>query len=56
MISAKLGCEKSLSNVKTLFMDGFTTKANYAGALRGYQRAIEEMKSPDRDEAIKAGF
>ena len=53
MISAKLGHENALNNIKTLFMNGLATKAEYAGALRGYQSAIEEMSSPGRDEAIK---
>ena len=56
MISAKLGLENSLDEVKGMFMNGLATKADYAGALRGYQNAIEEMSSPDRDEAIKVGF
>ena len=56
MISAKLGHENSLSHVKELFIQGLATKADYAAALRGYQSAIEEMSSPDRDEAIKVGF
>ncbi|EJK48881.1 hypothetical protein THAOC_32285 [Thalassiosira oceanica] len=51
MISAKLGHEKSLSNVKRLFMAGLATKADYAAALRMYQNAVEEMSSPDRAEA-----
>ncbi|EJK55882.1 hypothetical protein THAOC_24327 [Thalassiosira oceanica] len=51
MISAKLGCEDSLGMIKAAFMEGLATKADYASALRGYQNAIEEMSSPDRDEA-----
>ncbi|EJK57918.1 hypothetical protein THAOC_21999 [Thalassiosira oceanica] len=53
VISAKLGHEKSLNMVKRLFMDGLATKSDYASALRGYQNAIEEMSSSDRDE-VKA--
>jgi len=34
-----------------LFKKGFATKSQYAEALRGYQDAIEETKSPDREEA-----
>ena len=52
MISAKLGCETSLSCVKRYFLNGLATKADYAAALRGYQSAVEEMSSPERDEAI----
>ncbi|EJK72023.1 hypothetical protein THAOC_06486 [Thalassiosira oceanica] len=51
MISAKFGDQDSLNEVKALFMEGLATKADYAAALRGYQDAIEEMSSPDRDEA-----
>ena len=55
MISAKLGDESSLNKVKTSFMNGIATKADYAAALRGYQNAVEEMSSPDRDEAKELG-
>ena len=51
MIAGKLGHEKSLNKVKRMFMDRLATKADYAGALRGHQSAVEEMRSPDRDEA-----
>ena len=56
LISAKLGHKGSLNNVKDLYMKGLATKADYAAALRGHQSAIEEMSSPERDEAIKIGF
>ena len=56
LISAKLGCENSLSNVKILFVNGLATKADYAAALRGYQHAVEEMSSTDRDEAEAVGI
>ena len=49
MIAAKLGHEKSLHNVKVMFMKGLATKDDYAEALRGYQSAVEEMNSPYRD-------
>ena len=55
MISATLGHEKSLGNVKILFTKGLATKADYAAALRGYQHAIKEMSSTDRDEAKALG-
>ncbi|EJK59052.1 hypothetical protein THAOC_20775 [Thalassiosira oceanica] len=52
MISAKMGHKDSVD--KRMFMvGGFATKAQYAEALKGYQDAVEEMKSPDRDEAAK---
>ena len=55
MISAKLGDQDSLNEVKEMFMKGLATKADYAAALRGYQNAVEEMSSPDRDEAKALG-
>ena len=55
MISAALGCEESLKNVKFFFMKGLANKADYAAALRWYQNAVEEMSSPDRAEAKLLG-
>ncbi|EJK48239.1 hypothetical protein THAOC_32982 [Thalassiosira oceanica] len=55
MIAAKMGEENSLNLVKSLFVAGLATKADYAAALRGYQSAIEEMSSPDRDKAENIG-
>ena len=52
LIAAKLGNQRSLQNIKTMFMEGLATKADYADALRGYQSAVEEMRSPDREEAL----
>ncbi|EJK44743.1 hypothetical protein THAOC_36694, partial [Thalassiosira oceanica] len=46
MISAKMGYELSLNRIKDKFMKGHATKAQYAEALRGYQTALEETKSP----------
>ncbi|EJK44567.1 hypothetical protein THAOC_36883 [Thalassiosira oceanica] len=51
VIAAKLGHEGSLNTVKGMFMAGLANKADYATALRGYQNAIKDMSSPDRDEA-----
>ena len=51
MIPAKLGHDMSLNAVKDLYMNGLATKSDYAGALRGYQFAVEGMSSPDRVEA-----
>jgi len=55
MISAKLGCEQSLNVIKKMVMEGDATKAHYAEALGGYQNALKETKSPQREEA-KAFF
>ncbi|EJK54765.1 hypothetical protein THAOC_25580, partial [Thalassiosira oceanica] len=56
LISAKMGVEKSLENIKKLFKGGHATKSQYGEALKGYQDAIEEMKSPDREEAKTSLF
>ena len=56
MISVKSGHEYSLNAVKTSFMNGHASEADYAAALRGYQNAVEEMSSPDRDEAKPLGI
>ncbi|EJK48444.1 hypothetical protein THAOC_32755 [Thalassiosira oceanica] len=55
-ISAKMGDEISVENIKKLFMAGVGTKEQYVEALRGYQNAVEEMKSHDRDEAKSLGY
>ena len=51
MISVKMGYEKSLNSIKIMFKEGYATKAQYAEALIGYRDAVEEMKSPQREEA-----
>ena len=56
MISAKMGYEKSLNEIKDIFKDGHATKAQYAKALIGYRDAVEEMKSPQREEAKRLGI
>ena len=56
IIAAKLGDGGSLDVVKEMFMDGLATKADCAGALHGCQSAVEEMRSPDRDEALALGL
>ena len=55
MISAKMGIERSLNNIKVMFKGGQATKAQYAEALIGYRDAVEEMKSPQREEAKRLG-
>ncbi|EJK49803.1 hypothetical protein THAOC_31288 [Thalassiosira oceanica] len=55
LISAKMGFKESVENVKEMFMAGVATKEQYAEALRGYQYAVEEMKSHDRDVAERFG-
>ena len=56
LISAKMGYKDSVENIKRMFMGGVATKEQYAEALKGYQDAVEEMKSHDRDEAKRLGF
>ncbi|EJK43697.1 hypothetical protein THAOC_37832, partial [Thalassiosira oceanica] len=57
MISAKMGYENSLSAIKEMFKEGLATKAQqYAKAFQGYRDAVEEMKSPLREEAKILGF
>jgi len=51
LISAKMGVEASLVNIKKLLKDGIATKSQYGDALKGYQDALEEMKSPEREYA-----
>ena len=55
MISAKMGNEKSLNGIQEIFKIGQATKAQYAEALLGYRYAVEEMKSPQREEAKQPG-
>ena len=53
MISAKNGDEDSLKYILTLHKEGHASKDNYAQALHGYQKATDEMRSSERDEAEK---
>ena len=55
LISAKMGNEESVEAIKAMFMAGLATKEQYAEALKGYQDAVEDMKSDDRDEAKRLG-
>ncbi|EJK54600.1 hypothetical protein THAOC_25755 [Thalassiosira oceanica] len=51
LISAKMGLEASVEMIRRMSKRGEATKAQYAEALKGYQDALKEMKSHDRDEA-----
>ena len=53
MISAKMGDKRSLDAIRKLFFDGFATKAHYTEAMTGYQDAVEETKSHQREEATE---
>ena len=48
-----MGDEDSVENVEEYFMAGVATKEQYLQALKGYQDAVEETKSHDRDEAMR---
>ena len=50
LITAKMGHKSSVENIKRIFMGGLATKEQYAEALKGYQDAVDGMKSHDRDE------
>ena len=39
-----------------MFTIELAAKEQYAEALRGYQDAVEEMKSHDRDEVKRLGY
>ncbi|EJK45925.1 hypothetical protein THAOC_35438 [Thalassiosira oceanica] len=48
IISSKMGCEDSMKNIQKMSR---ATKAQHDEALMGYLDAVEEMKSPQREEA-----
>ena len=56
LISANMGDAKSVEIIKQLFMRGLATKGQFTEALKGYQDAVEETKSHDRDEAKRRGY
>ena len=51
LISAKMGHRLSLEMIEEAFKVGMATKEQYTQARKGYQDALEETKSHDRDEA-----
>jgi tetratricopeptide (TPR) repeat protein len=53
IISANLGRNDSLKELKHLYAEGHASKEDYAGALRGYQAAVEATKSREREKAEK---
>ena len=50
-IAVEGGNENSLENIKRLYMKGDATKEDYATALGKYQEYVDEIRSPQRDEA-----
>ena len=55
LISAELGHEASLNAIQRLLKEGIATETAYAGALQGYEAAVDEKTSPSRDEAKTLG-
>jgi len=51
MIAVKDGNSASLEGIKMLYSKGLATKDDYGKALRSYQACLDEVKSPQRDEA-----
>ena len=49
LISAKMGYKPSLDKIKEMFARGLATRAQFAEGLKGYQDAVEEKKSSERD-------
>jgi tetratricopeptide (TPR) repeat protein len=54
IIAANLGYDISLKVIKDFFMEGILSKEEYAAALRGYQAAVNALKSVDREKAEEA--
>merc|ERR1712176_140207 len=54
MISANMGFEESLHEIKEMVINGEATREEYAKALVGFQDFREQAKSPLRDEYAKA--
>ena len=52
-IAANLGCHDSLNALKNGYNAGYVNKDGFTEALRGYQAAIEAMKSPQREAAAE---
>ena len=51
IISAKLGYDGSLENLKHLYKQGAVSREDFAEALRGHKAAVDATKSPQRKEA-----
>jgi TPR repeat protein len=50
IIAASVGCQHSLKTLEDLYGEGYASKEDYDSALRAYQAAVDEMKSPEREE------
>ena len=53
MIAAGVGYNESVKGIQQLYMAGLATKADYTCALRAYQKCMDDIKSPQRDQAAK---
>ncbi|KAK1743976.1 hypothetical protein QTG54_005573 [Skeletonema marinoi] len=53
IISANLGHDESIQELKKCYVRGFVSKEDFAGALRAHQSAVDATKSPQREEAAK---
>jgi tetratricopeptide (TPR) repeat protein len=51
IFAANLGDHDSLEALRRIYANGFASKEDYAGALRGYQAAVQATKSPERERA-----
>jgi len=54
MIAVQCGDNESLETIQKMYSNGFATKEDYTKALRAYQEYLNEIKSPQRDEAATA--
>ena len=55
MISAKMGYRDSVETIEQMVIGGLATEEQLNQGQKGYQDAVEEMKSHDRDEARELG-
>eukprot|EP00984_Skeletonema_dohrnii_P025061 scaffold14195_cov155-Skeletonema_dohrnii-CCMP3373.AAC.8 len=56
IISASLGCDYSIEGMKLCYKEGKVSKEDFASVLRAHQAAVNETKSPQREEASKFRF
>jgi TPR repeat protein len=54
IIAANLGYHDSPEALRLLYASGKASKEDYAAALRGYQAAVDETKSEEREKAEEA--
>jgi len=54
MLAAKGGQNFALEQIKSLYLNGDATKDDYTKSLQAYQTYLDEIRSPQRDEAAAA--